>query len=1073
LTLSQTATPLQVVKRDGRVVPFDRSRIVRAIERCELETHPEILRWVLSENIAAVISYVDNKLPSRGRVSVESIQDLVERGLLAAGLRDSARAYMAYRDEHAARRIPEDVRAAFAESNVYFPTALQQFQFYDKYSRFNYELGRRETWVETVDRAVAFLHELASPYADLGAATYERIRRGILEMRVMPSMRLLAMAGEPARRNHISVFNCAFAGIDSIDAMVESLVISMAGCGFGYSVERKYVDRLPTVKPQRGVTGHFLVEDSTEGWAATLRKGLEYWFNGYDAEFDTSLVRPAGSVLVTKGGRASGPEPLEKLLAFCRARILSRQGKKLRPLDAHDMVCAIGQGVVSGGVRRTALISLFDEDDEAMLHCKDGDFERENSQRWNANNSAVTALDDPILFLERFTSMLKAGRGEPGIFNPAAALATMPSRRAIGPDFGTNPCGEIVLRNMQFCVSGNTQLITRDGIVSISEAVGREIEIWNGRRWATVTPFQTGRERQLLRVRFSDGSYLDCTPEHRFSVKGNGWKTGYREVQAKDLMGLISGRKAVHVEPTTIAHDDGEELEAQDVYELGFAIGDGCVGRYSTRDVVFLDLYGIKQDLPLRGRREGTIQPKGYNVTKTRVISESLDPAQVMALKQSADALDVAFGWSRSTILAFLAGWLDADGSVTSSGGVRLYLTGEERARRLQLLLTKVGIRSSVNLMQAAGAETNFGVRKDDMWYLQITDGREIPCHRLDVSRGHAPTMKGKYQTIREVVPLDGSWDTYCFEEPEEHKGVFGNVLTYQCNLSAAVVRADDDYEALREKVELATLIGTIQSLATDFKGLRPEWQRNCDEERLLGVDITGQQDHPALLTPRTFALLKNEAIVANLAYARALGVNRSAAITCVKPSGNTSQLVDCASGLHARWAPYYVRNVRLSASSPLARVLKDAGAPMSPENGDDPEHPRTYVVSFPVAAPEGAVTRNDRSAVEQCEWWLRNKTFWTEHNPSVTITYRPDEAVALAAWVWDHRDKIGGMAFLPAFDAKYDQLPYIEIDREEYERRVAAFPEIDFSKVYRYEASDMTTAAQELACSAGLCELP
>jgi ribonucleoside-diphosphate reductase alpha chain len=292
------------------------------------------------------------------------------------------------------------------------------------------------------------------------------------------------------------------------------------------------------------------------------------------------------------------------------------------------------------------------------------------------------------------------------------------------------------------------------------------------------------------------------------------------------------------------------------------------------------------------------------------------------------------------------------------------------------------------------------------------------------------------------------------------------------CNLTAAVARADDTFETLRDKIEAATLIGSIQSMATYFPGLRPMWEQNCVEERLLGVDITGQMDSPIAQDARVKEQLLQAAIDVNRQTAQALGINQSAAITCVKPSGNSSQLLDCSSGLHARWAPYYIRNIRVAATSPLFKVLRDAGVPMDPENGQTPEDANTWVVHFPVKSPEGATTRNERTAVQQCDFWLQNKLHWTEHNPSVTITYRPEEIIDLIKWVWEHRDVIGGMAFLPAFDANYAQMPYVEITREEYERLAVSFPDIDFSKIYRYEDKDLTNAAQELACSAGRCEV-
>jgi ribonucleoside-diphosphate reductase alpha chain len=292
------------------------------------------------------------------------------------------------------------------------------------------------------------------------------------------------------------------------------------------------------------------------------------------------------------------------------------------------------------------------------------------------------------------------------------------------------------------------------------------------------------------------------------------------------------------------------------------------------------------------------------------------------------------------------------------------------------------------------------------------------------------------------------------------------------CNLTSAIARADDDLASLSEKVELATIIGTIQSMATHFPGLREEWRRNCQEERLLGVDLNGQMDSPAAQDPAVQERLREVVVETNRQYAAVLGINQSAATTCVKPSGNSSQLLNSASGLHARWAPYYVRNVRVGAHTPVCKVLRDAGVPMDPENGQTREKANTWVVHFPVKSPETAVTRNDRTALQQCEFWLQNKLHYTEHNPSVTITYQPEEVLDIIKWIWVHQDKIGGMAFLPAYDAQYDQMPYVEISREEYEQLAAQFPDIDFSKIYRYEEEDLTTAAQEFACLAGNCDV-
>ncbi|MCB0017030.1 MAG: hypothetical protein KDE09_04515, partial [Anaerolineales bacterium] len=420
---SKVTPPQTVVKRDGRVVPFNAILITEALRKCfaSLGLEPQTSVEALTERVVNVVS-AKNEQPT-----VEGIQDIVEMVLLAAGEYEAAKHYILYRAEHhklrLQRPVPEIVRDAFRASEKYFPTQLQKFQFYDKYSRFNYEFGRRETWVETVDRAIYFLRELSKNR--LPDETYDRLRDGILNMKVMPSMRLLAMAGPAARRNHVAIYNCSYMPVDSLDSFVEALIISMSGCGVGYSVERRYVEQLPRIKRQSGATPKLhVVEDSSEGWAEAIRLGLTTWFDGEDIRFDFSMVRPAGAPLFTKGGRASGPEPLRKMLEFSRSRILGRQGSFLRTLDAHDLMCAVGDAAVSGGVRRTAMIALFDYDDMEMRHCKSGDFWRENSHRWNANNSAVwperelTQAEIAHFVLD----MVDAGRGEPGIFNRQAAI---------------------------------------------------------------------------------------------------------------------------------------------------------------------------------------------------------------------------------------------------------------------------------------------------------------------------------------------------------------------------------------------------------------------------------------------------------------------------------------------------------------------------------------------------------------------------------------------------------------------------------------------------------------------------
>ena len=457
----------------------------------------------------------------------------------------------------------------------------------------------------------------------------------------------------------------------------------------------------------------------------------------------------------------------------------------------------------------------------------------------------------------------------------------------------------------------------------------------------------------------------------------------------------------------------------------------------------------------------------------------------------------------------FLRGLFDADGTVIGEQdkgvSVRLAQSNLDLLRRVQRMLLRLGIASTIYqnrrdaglraLPDGRGglkeywtkAQHELVIARENIGIYQERVGFSDPdkAARLSDKLGNyrkQPDRERFVARIKSITPV-GRASVYDCTVPGIHAFDANGLYVHNCgeislrpfefcNLSIAVARPEDTYETLAEKVRIATMIGTVQSMATHFPGLRPQWKANCEEERLLGVDINGQMDSPAAQDPDVQRRLRELAVETNRKTAAALGINQSAAVTCVKPSGNSSQLFDCSPGIHTRWSPYYVRNVRVGTHTPLFKVLKDTGVPMDPENGQMPETANTWVIHFPVKAPEGAITRNDRSAIEQCEYWLQCKTEWTEHNPSVTITYRQDEVLDIIRWVWENQDKVGGMTFLPAFDAQYEQMPYEEINLARYEKLAAQFPEIDFSKVYRYEEKDLTTAAQELACFAGSCDI-
>lgn len=747
-----TASFKLVKKRDGRLVPFDQSRITHAI----MKAMGAIAEGAAQDAVRVsdrAMKELTKKYQPGYILGIEEIQDVVETALIMLDYPKTAKAYILYRHDRAEvrdkkREIPERVQKLAEESKKYFRGPLSEFVYYRTYSRWIDSEGRRETWIETVDRYISFMRENLGE--KLNEEEYAEVRQAILEQKVMPSMRLLWSAGEAARKNNVAAYNCSFIAPSRLEDFSEIMFLSMSGSGVGFAVEEQNVQELPQIKRQTGETiATHVVGDSKEGWCDALTLGLTTWYSGKDITFDFSQVRPAGARLRTMGGKSSGPQPLIDLLEFARARILSRQGRRLRPIDVHDLVCKIGMVVVSGGVRRSALISLSDLHDQEMRFAKSGQFYVTEPQRSMANNSvAYNEKPTTTEFLEEWIALAKNGTGERGIFNRGGLQAQMPARRwALSKDnagrIGTNPCGEIYLRSKQFC------------------------------------------------------------------------------------------------------------------------------------------------------------------------------------------------------------------------------------------------------------------------------------------------------------------------------------------NLTEVVCRAEDTEETLLQKIRLATILGTYQSTLTNFPYLSAEWRNNCSEERLLGVSLTGQWDSPAVRKPETLAKLRARAVEINQSYASRFGVNASSSITCVKPSGTVSQLVDTASGMHPRHSKYYIRRIRISSSDGLFQMMKDQKVPYYPEVGQSMESANTYVLEFPVKAPEGTtVFRNDLTAIQQLEYWKTVKEHYTEHNPSVTISVGNDEWIEVAYWLYKHWDMIGGLSFLPREDHVYAMAPYEEITEERYQQIASTFPQIDFSQIMIYEKVDETQGAKELACVSGVCEV-
>jgi ribonucleoside-triphosphate reductase (thioredoxin) len=628
--------------------------------------------------------------------------------------------------------------------NNMLPTDYQSFIATSRYARWIEAENRRETWAETVGR---YVKNIVMP--KVGATTAMEIEEAILNLEIMPSMRALMTAGPALDRDNTAGYNCSYLPVDDPKSFDEAMFILLCGTGVGFSVERQYISKLPEVPDNMFKSETtIVVKDSKEGWAKALRQLISLLYAGEVPAWDVSKVRPAGAKLKTFGGRASGPAPLVELFNFVVNTFVNAKGRRLSSIECHDIMCKIGEVVVVGGVRRSAMISLSNLSDDRMRHAKSGSWWEGQKQRALANNSvAYTEKPDMETFMREWLSLVESKSGERGIFSRPASKkqAAKNGRRDANYDFGTNPCSEIILRPYQFC------------------------------------------------------------------------------------------------------------------------------------------------------------------------------------------------------------------------------------------------------------------------------------------------------------------------------------------NLTEVVVRSTDTLESLQRKVKLATILGTIQSTYTHFPYLRKVWRDNTEEERLLGVSMTGIMDNPIMSKSNDtlegiLKHLREIAVVTNDEWAKHLGIPPSTAITCNKPSGTVSQLVDSASGIHARHSAYYIRTVRGDNKDPLTQFMIDQGIPSEP---DVMKPDSTTVFSFPMKSPEGAITRNDMSAIEQLELWLIYQRHWCEHKPSVTVTVRDHEWMEVGAWVYKHFDEVSGVSFLPHSDHTYQQAPYQDCDKETYEDMLAKMPKrIDWAKLSEYELEDTSKGTSTFACVGGSCEI-
>lgn len=962
---------------------------------------------------------------------------------------------------------------------------LQELVFYRTYSRWQDSLGRRETWEEAVDRYFSYFEK---KFGDkVPAKVFKKARKNALEMGAMPSMRAFWTAGEALDASHVAGYNCCYLAFKDLRSPVELFYILMCGTGVGFSVEKMYIDLMPVVEHQTGSgVGIHVVGDSKEGWSDSLDAGLRAWFNGQDIEFDYSLVRPRGSRLKTMGGRASGPEPLRELHRTVRDIILKAQGRNLKSIEWLDIGNKIAEVVVVGGVRRSSEITFSDLEDNDIRDAKDFSKGSFPISRFMSNNSAVYwEKPDAVTFLREWTALAASGAGERGIFNASNTTSQAP-RRKKDNKLRCNPC-----------VPGDTEILTDSGYRAIESLVGSKVNVWNGFEWSLVEPKVTGVNQPLVRVTLSDGRSLSCTPAHTW-VLWDGTK-----VDASDLR---EGDRLLKTQMPVVCGNNDQIFHG---YAQGFISAEGM------DDYNKFYVYEPKEMCLPRLSKNCAVGVK-----------DSLGRTNVVPGFAKYPKAFVPFEWSVKPKLDWLAGLLDGDGCVLKEGGAQVSSINKTFLLNVQKMLTTLGVQSKVCVGRPAqyrllpdgnGGSAKFWCQEDWRLCVGATQMQSLLSLGLKTERlnftGFVPNRDAsRFVEVESVETLDGLHTVFCFTENKRHQGTFEGIVTGNCgeillrdsqfcNLTEVVVRKGDTFATLTDKVKSAVWLGAMQSCLTDFPYLRPEFKINCEEERLLGVSLTGQMDNPKLLTKERLSDLKSVAIEECEKACSCLGINMSVSITTGKPSGTVSQLVDSASGAHTRFAAFYIRRVRISATDPLCRMLKKFAVPMSPENGQGPEKTiaeraklmslgrtadeakilvpdwnenqvDTWVLRFPEKAPEGAMTRHDMTAIDQLEWYKKIRQSWCEHNQSITVYVRDNEWLNVGSWVYDNFEHISGVSFLPYDGGKYEQAPYEEITKSEYLKLKTEFPAIDYSELSGFEIEDNTTGAQTYACTAAGCEI-
>lgn len=946
-----------------------------------------------------------------------------------------------------------------------FNDVFRDFIYFRSYSRWLDNEGRREFWEESIQRYEDFF---SAKVPAQKKKEFKQACEAKKNQEVMGSMRALWTAGKALDRDHLCLYNCGYTPIDSVKAFSELLYILLCGTGVGYSIERQYIVKLPEIPVLKKSDDVIVFADSKLGWAEGFHKFLKKLYSGKIPQYDLSKIRPKGAPLKTFGGRASGSQVLENLLKFTVSMFKTAQGRKLNSCECNDLCCFIASVVMVGGVRRSSCISLSNPSDDRMRHSKDGQFWKTHPYRSLANNStAYTEKPSSDNFLSEFLSLIRSGSGERGIFNRESCefIVQQNEYRKNAYEWGGNPC-----------FTGDMQLLTVDGYKTLSDlvmlpsvnVVNAEGEVSEGRVWSNGV-------KPVFEVVFSGKrKNIKCTEDHVFKLN-DGSSCGAKDLKGKRIMPYFSVR---NIDKTSVDHRD---------FYAGFIFGDGCVNRLASEKHKGMEVFIGKKDSDV-AEIVGLTYGDNYN-------RESMDIALAYGFTAS-KTYDRELPEELEITDDFLCGLFSANGTVTESAcRVSLKTTSKKLALQITKEMSKRDIKTYITTNKKHFIEHSNGTYESKESYdVNIAEIESVKKYAETISFAQKYKQEKLERSLIAYGPFVtsvrfiGEEEVFDFSEPLIHWGVIEGVIAHNCmerilrprglcNLSEVIVRPEDDKDTLCQKVRQATILGCVQACYTDFNFISREWKKNAEEERLIGVSLTGVRDHKILNKVSKEAKLwltemKQVCIDTALEWSAALEINMPACQTCIKPSGSVSALTGTASGLHARFAQYYIRRVRVAAIDPIANFLIDKGVPYEPENGQSKENADTWVFEFPMKSPKSSVIQEEIGAIDQLEYWLMLQKHWCTGKPSCTIHVEDDEWVEVAAWVYKHWNYMSGVAFLPKSATVYELMPFEEISESEYKERLKDFPEVDFTGLTEYEETDRTTGAQELACSAGNCEI-